>query len=84
LWKGHSRLGRALFDSKKYTEGLYHFDLGYEIAKKEKLPVYIIFDTGVDLSTEYSILEYLDPASKVLKEITQYIEDPSVSAERSK
>jgi len=81
LWKVHTRLGRVLFDNEDYTEGLYHFNQAYEIAKEKKLSVDKIFDTGVDLSTEYSILEYLDPASKVLNEITPYIKDPSISAE---
>jgi len=81
LWKGHRGLARVLIDTKEYSEGLFHFNKAYEIAKEENLPKNILFDTAVDLSTEYSVLEYLDPASKILTEITPYIDNPSVSAE---
>jgi len=81
LWKGHRGLARVFLETEKYTEGLYHFNEAYEIAKTKKLPKSLLFDTGVDLSTQYCVLEYLDPASKVLTEITPYVDDSNVSAE---
>jgi len=81
LRKGNIAKAEVHIDQENYLEGLYYYNRAYEIAKQNKIPINVIFDTGVDLSTEYLILEFSDETSKILADITKLLNEPTVSLE---